>query len=157
MIEKPTFLERLTEKYPGRFTVERKIGAPPKDRAFFAAENKHFGAIEIAGDFDEWRDEADYYVEDENGVYDDADTCGFEFRSYSTGKCGVLSPTDLFALLDEIFADRIICYRSLLKKTRGLYRIEEFKKALDEGRVRRKKAYTFWTGEYPIEHVSNAG
>jgi hypothetical protein len=150
--QKPTFIERLNATYSGQFTVERKVGMPPTDIVRFVPPNKNFGNVEILGDLDEWRDEEDYYCEDEDGIYDDADTCGFQFRSEGVHKITPsMSPTEIFDLLNEIFSDRVVCYKSVFAKKRKLYPIKEFEKALKEKRVRHKEAYTFWTGEHPIK------
>jgi hypothetical protein len=154
---RPTFLERLDLAYPCQFEVIRKKGMPVKDYAIFPAKNKHFGNIEISGDLNEWRDEEDYFVEDENGLYHDADTCGLWFRAEGIPKIYLLSPTAIFYMLNKIFSDQMVGYVPLIRPhiKGGLYEIENFKKMLKAGNVRKKKLYRFWSGDYPISTEDN--
>lgn len=148
---KPTFLERLTAMYSGQFETSRvKRGLWEVDCAYFPAENKKFGSIEITGDLNEWRDEEDYFIEDENGIYDDLDTCGFYFRVGGYEGTFILSPTGIFYYLDKIFSDQIVVYFSPLAKKRGLYELDDLKKKLAEGKLRKRKEYRFWSGNYPL-------
>lgn len=101
MSKKPTFLERLNSMYPGMFEIKRNEGCPPQDRAIIHSKNKRFGRIEIVGDFDEWRDDEDYFIEDEKGYYDDAETCGFWF--YTRVGVYILSPSDFLYAGKNIF------------------------------------------------------
>lgn len=150
MRERVPFIQRLNARYQGEFELERNVGHPPCDHAIFSAKNKRFGSVKISGDFDEWRDEEDYYAEDENGVYDDAETCGFTLSVLNIGKAYLVSPTQAFEMLDKIFADQMLCYVTLPMKNSRLYEIEEFKGLLRAGKVRRKKTYRFWSGDRPL-------
>lgn len=119
----------------------------------YNSKNKRFGRIEIVGDFDEWRDDEDYFIEDEKGSYDDVETCGFWF--YTRVGVYILSPSDVFYMLEKIFSDEMICYVTIPYWKSALYKIEEIKLLIKKGKIRKKKKYRFWSGNYPISSEEN--